>query len=119
MAGQLGVSLPPAEGLDWLGFELLRRKTPSPLKRPATFEQRARADEARALFSPGSVLSHALLRPRRFSSRGVPGMLLNGWLRRKSFGFSLRPSRFSRQPMQRHPPYGSMPASFQTLSRTQ
>ena len=30
------------------------------------------------------------------------------------FGFSLRPMRRSKQPMQRQPPYGSMTAAFHT-----
>ena len=43
---------------------------------------------------------------------------LSGWRRGKSFGFSLRPRRFSRQPMQMQPPIGSNPAAFHTESRT-
>src|SRR5262249_6277249 len=54
----------------------------------------------------------------RFRSRFVPGMELKGSPRLKSFGLSLRPRRFSRQPMHKHPPRGSIPAFSHTASRT-
>jgi hypothetical protein len=46
--------------------------------------------------------------PRLFLSRAVPYLpqlsgSLNGWSRGKSLRFNLRPIRFSRQPMHRHP----------------
>src|SRR5215831_8916928 len=55
---------------------------------------------------------------RRFNSRGVPGRALNSWVQSKSLGLSFRPKRFSRQPMHKHPPKGSIPAFSQIASRT-
>lgn len=68
----------------------------------------------------GRFLFSHCCRPRRCRSRSVHGKRgeLSPFFRMKSCGCRRRLSRFSRQPMHRHPPIGSMPACSHTCSRT-
>src|SRR4029077_1160468 len=68
--------------------------------------------------SPYLFFHHATSPIRRDKSLSVPGSRLSPFFRSKSRGLSRRPNRVSRQPIQRQPLSGFMPAAFQTADLT-